>query len=280
MYNRVDAVGGQRPVGQVCQCVDAEGQQVGQPGADDAEGQPEHQRHDADKAGQRGVFAGQDLVDRYAALMLAALTGAHNGLITKAFNKIEPHIGQRGLAVKAGLALQFGDRVGKQLGLVFVKVQRFFNQRVTLDQLGGCKADGQPGAGGMVLDQMVDGMDAAMHRAALAVPRIAEVDAAGGLAVAGYMQHMLHQLVNALVFRGGDRYDRHAQQLLQRVDHDGAAVGADLVHHVQRQHQRDVQLHQLHRQVKVALNIGRIYDVDDGVRVGVEQKVAGDDLLA
>ena len=53
--------------------LDAGCQQILQPGADDAEGEIEHQRHDADEDGQRGVFPGEDAVDALAALVLAAL---------------------------------------------------------------------------------------------------------------------------------------------------------------------------------------------------------------
>ena len=44
-------------------------------------------------------------------------------------------------------------------------------------------------------------------------------------------------MLPAPVCRCGNWHNRHAEQLLQLVDHDGAAVGADLIHHVQRQNQ-------------------------------------------
>ena len=61
---------------------------------------------------------------------------------------------------------------------------------------------------------------------------------------------------------------------------DGAAVRTDLVHHIQRQHHRNAQLHHLHGQVEVSLNVGRVYNIDDAVRLVVQQKAAGYDLLA
>ena len=94
---------------------------------------------------------------------------------------------------------------------------------------------------------MAYGVYTAVHRTARAVPGIAEVNAARCLAVAGHVQCVLDQLVNALILGGGNWHNRHTEQLLQLVDHDGAAVGADLIHHVQRQNQRNVQLHELHR---------------------------------
>ena len=71
-----------------------------------------------------------------------------------------------------------------------------------------------------------------VHRAALAVASIAKVDAAGRLAVAGYMQGVFDQFVDTLVFGGRDGHDRNAEQFLQLVDHDRAAIGADFVHHI------------------------------------------------
>ena len=98
----------------------------------------------------------------------------------------------------------------------------------------------------MVLDQVGRGVDAAVYRAVLAIGGIAEIDAAGDLAVAGHMQGMLHQLVDSLVLGGRDGHHRHTQQFFQFVDHDGAAIGAHFVHHIQCQHHRNPQLHQLH----------------------------------
>ena len=247
MHNGVDAVDRQCVVGQVGERVNAQCQQVGQARADDAERQPEYQRHNADKAGQGGVFAGQDAVNGHTALVLAAFTGPHNGFVAETFNKVEPHIRQRCLAVQTRLTFQLGNRVTEQLGLVRIEVQRGFDQRIALDQLCCGKTQRQPGAGSVILDQMAYGVYTAVHRTARAVPGVAEVNAARRLAVAGHMQCVLDQLVDALILGGGNWHNRHAEQLLQLVDHDGAAVGADLIHHVQRQNQRNVQLHELHR---------------------------------
>ena len=218
--------------------VDTQSQQVRQRRTDDPEGQPEHQRHNADKAGQGGVLAGQDLIHSHAALVLAAFTGAHHGLVAQALDKSKAHVSQGSLAVQAGLVFQLGDGI--------VQLQSSFDQLITLHQLGGGKPQWQTGVLGVVLNQVGHGVDAAVYRAVLAIGGIAEIDAAGDLAVAGHMQGMLHQLVDALVLGGRDGHHRHTQQFLQFVDHDGAAIGAHFVHHIQRQHHRNLQFHQLH----------------------------------
>ena len=165
---------------------------------------------------------------------------------------------------------------------VGVQLQGFFNQGVSLHQLGGGKAQRQPGGSGMVLNQMSDRMDAAMHRA----PGVcwvtacrAEVDAARQLPIARHMDGMFDQLVNALIFGGRNGNNRNAQHFFQLVYHDGAAVGAHFVHHVQRQHHGGIQLHQLHGQVQVALNVGSIHNVDNAGRVLAQDKIPRDNLL-
>ena len=164
--------------------------------------------------------------------MLAAFTGAHHGLVAQALDKSKAHVSQGSLAVQAGLVFQLGDGMAQQFGLVFVQLQSSFDQLITLHQLGGGKPQRQTGALGVVLDQVGRGVDAAVYRAVLAIGGIAEIDAAGDLAVAGHMQGMLHQLVDALALRGGNRHDRNAEHGLHLVDADGAAVFAHLVHHV------------------------------------------------
>ena len=61
VHHRVDAVGGQRLVSRRWSAASMPSvSRSDSARADDAEGQPEHQRHNADKAGQGGVLAGQD----------------------------------------------------------------------------------------------------------------------------------------------------------------------------------------------------------------------------
>ena len=122
-------------------------------------------------------------------------------------------------------------------------------------------------------------MDAAVHRAAV-VLLAAEVEPARTLLVLGHMDRMVHQFVHALVLGRRDGHHRDAQHGFHLVDADGAAVAAHLVHHVQGQHHGGIQLHELHRQVQVALDVGRVHDVDDAGRLFADDELAGDDLLA
>ena len=60
---------------------------------------------------------------------------------------------------------------------------------------------------------------------------------------------------------------------------NAVAVLADNVHHVQRNDHRDAQFGELRGQVQVALQVGRVDDVEQRVRALVDQHVTGDDFF-
>ena len=123
----------------------------------------------------------------------------------------------------------------------------------------------------MVGDQVHDRVDAAVHGRIIR----AEVRHLRQRLAARDGQRLIHELRHALPLRRRDRHDGLAHLLYV----DGAAVGVHLVHHVQCQHHRHAQLEQLQRQVQVALDVRGVHDVDDAVRLLVDDKIARDDLL-
>ena len=118
----------------------------------------------------------------------------------------------------------------------------------------------------MVLDQVHDSVQAAVYRSSM-ILRVTEVLPSRLFLILCHMQCMLDQLSDTLIFRCGDRDDRDAEQLLHLIDEHGAAIVAHLIHHVQGEHHRHIELHQLHRQIQVSLNIRRIDDIDNALRV-------------
>ena len=94
------------------------------------------------------------------------------------------------------------------------------------------------------------------------------------------MKRMGNKLVDALVLGGGNRNDRNTEHGFHFVDADRAAVLAHLVHHIQRENHGDIQLHELHGQVEVALDVGGVDDVDDAAGLILQNKAAGDNFLA
>lgn len=159
-------------------------------------------------------------------------------------------------------------------------MKRLGHQLVALNQLGRRKTHRDMRRRGMVLDKVGDAVNAAMQRAAVRTIGRAEVQAAGTLAETRHMQGMVHQLANTLVACGANGDNGHAQQALEQIDVHGAAVGRHLVHHVERDDHGAVELHKLQRQVQIALNVGGVDDIDDGVGVFVQDELAADDLFA
>lgn len=107
----------------------------------------------------------------------------------------------------------------------------------------------------------------------------AEIHAHRYFPIARDVYRVVDKLVDTLVFRRGDRNDRYTEYLLKLVDEDRAAVGAYLVHHVEGEHHRYPELHELHGEVEIAFDIRSVNDVDDTAGVGVQQKIPGDYLL-
>ena len=98
--------------------------------------------------------------------------------------------------------------------------------------LVAAKRDWHVGLLDVVFDEMHDGVDAAMHGAAVLIV-FAEILALWFFLIFCDVDGVVDELVDALVFRGGDWHDWHAELFLEGVDVDGAAVGVDFVHHVE-----------------------------------------------
>ena len=73
-----------------------------------------------------------------------------------------------------------------------------------------------------------------MQRTAVGRVGAAEVLTARTFVEAGDMKRMLHQLIDAFPFRGGNGHHGNSELVLERVDINRAAVRAHFVHHVER----------------------------------------------
>ena len=88
-----------------------------------------------------------------------------------------------------------------------------------------------------------------------------------------YGQRLIDQLRNALALGSGDGYNRNSQSGTHLLHINGAAVGAHLVHHIQRQNHRDPKLQKLKGEVQIALDISGIDNIDNAVRLLVQNKI-------
>ena len=149
---------------------------------------------------------------------------------------------------------------------------------VALDNLRRGEADRDARFLRVILDEVHDAVQAAVHRAAMTL-RIAEVHAARLLLVMRDVQGVRDEFLDALALGCRDRHDRDAEQGLHRIDVDGAAIARELVHHVECEDHRAVELDELQRQVEVALDVRRVDDVDDARRLLAQDELARDDFL-
>ena len=255
---------------------------IGQPGARTHERKRENERHEREEARDTCEAASQDLVGRKAALVLATLLRAHDRARTEVLEEGEAHVGQGRLAVKPRVALHSLDELADCRALVGRHGKRRLHGRVALDELGRGKACGKPRLLGIGLHDVHCRVDALVQGAGLLVLVVgmAEVHTPRRFAETRHMQGVFHKLVDALVLGGRNGDDGNAKLALELVDEHRSAVGAYLVHHVEGEHHGDSELHELHGEIHVALDVGGIHDVDDTVGARVKQEIARDDLLA
>ena len=251
-----------------------------QRGADHAKRQPKDEAHDEDERRNGRVAPGQDAVDFDGAHVLAALVRLDHAAPAHIADKAKAHVGQRGQAVGACLALHLSNDVLDGVELVTIQVKCFGYQLIALNQLGRREAHRNMRRCSMVLNQVGNTVDAAVQRAAVRAVGRAKVQATGALAESCHVQGMLHELADTLVAGGANGNDRHAQQALEQIDVHGAAVGRYLVHHVERDDHGAIELHELQRQIQIALDVGGIDDVDNRIGVLIKDELAADDLFA
>ena len=89
----------------------------------------------------------------------------------------------------------------------------------------------------------------------------------------------LRALVDAVALERRDLDDGNTQLLGDLCGFDGVVALLGDVHLVERHDNGNAKLHELLGQIQVALEVGRVDDVDDRVNRALRQKLAGDDLL-
>ena len=93
------------------------------------------------------------------------------------------------------------------------------------------------------------------------------------------MDRELGRLLDARAVQCGDLHCLTAEVLLDLVEADLVAVLLHDVHHVDRHHDRNTELLQLCGEVQVTLEVGTIHDVQDRIRLRVDEIVSRYNLL-
>ena len=161
-----------------------------------------------------------------------------------------------------------------QLFFILAQVQQLVEILLALNELGGAEPAGDPRPLGVVFNDVAHRMDAPVNGAVGA-----EVLHLGLDAAAGGIQQGVHQLGDTLVLGGADGNHRNTQGLRHLLDIHAAAVAPQLVHHVQGDDHGHLQAHELQGQVQVPFNIGGIHNVEDGIGLGFQDKVPGDNFF-
>ena len=142
-----------------------------------------------------------------------------------------------------------------------MQLQLPLHRFISLHQLGRGKTHGNLCLFRMILYNMGYGMNGTVNLS------LAEVQIYCLFSIPNLLFHHTDQLIDPLIFACGDRHDRTAQMLTQRMHINAVSTRRHLVHHIQRNHHRLLQLHQLQRQIEVSFNIRSIHDIDDQIRI-------------
>ena len=156
--------------------------------------------------------------------------------------------------------------------LIGIQIKLRKDQRIALDGLVGCKGEGEAGTLCMVLDDGFDRMVRAVDGSAVIILG-AEILNLRFLLVLCDVKCVADQLVDALVSGSGNRNDGDAEEGLHAVDINGAVVGFDLIHHVERNDHRNLHFQKLHGKIEVSLDVGGVDDVDNGARLVIQNKI-------
>ena len=130
----------------------------------------------------------------------------------------------------------------------------------------------------MVLDQMSHCVETAVDGATMII-FIAEIPADRLFLIMSDMNGVPDEFLDSFSAGSGNRNDRDPEKSLELVDIDIPVIGADFIHHVERDDHGNVHLKKLYGQIQISLNIGCVQDIDDGPGLFGQNKIAGDQFL-
>ncbi len=152
-------------------------------------------------------------------------------MLADVLDKVKAHICDSGASIHSPLMLHLNDSMLDQLLFVLIEFKLLHYQPVSLNRFCSGKLQRQPRLLCMILYNGLYGVDSPVNSAAVVV-LAAKILLFRLFLIFRYMQRVFYQLVYALVFSRGDRYNRNAKHSLHAVDIDRAVVSRDLVHHI------------------------------------------------
>ena len=234
-----------------------------------AHGQGVDQEHDDDEDRQGEDAVGDDLVDLVGDGELTLALFLINALEQLADVDVAL-VGDDALGVVVQLLFR-GDDVVFNMRLDLVRdLQPLQHLFVALKELDGVPA--LPLLGQVMDRDLLNVGQRVLHRAGKAVLR-------DGLAVLRSLYRGQRRFLDAVTLQGGNLHDRAAELTAQFFHVDAVPGLFHKVHHVQRDDHGDTQLGELGGQIEVALQVGRVHDIEDGVGLLLNEIVPRHDLF-
>ncbi len=242
---------------------------VGRGGADGDHGDPVNEEHDDREDGQTQPAVRDDLVDLIGGGQLTGVFLLVAGLDDLGDVNVAL-VGDDALGVVVELLLGGLDVLLDVSFDVGRNVQRLEDLIVALEHLDGVPALLLFGHG--VHGSLFDVGNGVLDRAGELVHR-------DGLAALRGFDGGLGSFLDAVALQRGDLHDRAAELTGQLLGVDLVAVLADDVHHVHRQHHGDAELGELSGEVKVALEVRAVDDVQNGIGARADEVISRYDFL-
>ena len=205
--------------------------------------------------------------------MLLALCRFNDSNFTHFLDKGESHVCYCCTSVKPRLMFHLLNYMLQHLLFILIKLQFIKNKLITFYYFGCRKSHRKSCILCMVGNEMDNCMNAPVNSTASGI-FIAEILPARHLLIACDMNSVIYQLLDSLILCSGNRHNRYAKEGLKMVYVHRAAVVLNFIHHVKGDYHRIFQLHKLHGQIHVSLNVCRINNVDNGSRFLVQNKIS------
>jgi len=107
----------------------------------------------------------------------------------------------------------------------------------------------------------------------------ADIANRGLLPMHGDIDGTADQIFHSATISCHNRYNRNSKISLQPLYIDHITVGSDFIHHIQCDDHRNSEFRQLKRQIQITFQVIRINDIDNRIRLFIENVISGDHLL-
>ena len=176
----------------------------------------EHQQHNTDKTWNCCIFSGQNPIDFLTADALPACLRLYYRFLAHLFDEIKTHIRNRRTAIEPTLFFHLYNQMFNCFVLILVQFQFLQNQMIPFNDLRSCKTQRNSRMLCVILDQMADCMNTAVHGSTKLI-FTTEILSSRPLLIFCDMQCMPYQFIHSLIFCSRNRDHRHTQHRFHPV---------------------------------------------------------------